>query len=418
MRLGMRTVAWLAPILVVATACSGDDENPCDGVSGACVGVTSGASTTEVQMALIEVAEGGTVAFGAGTFDMTSDLSLDVDGVTLVGQGQDKTILSFKNQSSGAQGVLVTANNFTAHDFAIEDTHGDALKILGGTGVTIQHMRVEWTGGPKETNGSYGLYPVQCKKVLIETSVVKGASDAGVYVGQSDQIVVRNNEVQLNVAGIEIENSTHADVHDNVATNNTGGILVFNLPGLEVANGAGTRVYDNQVYENNTENFAPSGNIVGKVPTGTGVVILAAHDVEIFRNTIRDHKAVNVGMISYVPIGDVNDPKYDQYPTAIHIHDNVMSGTSDMPTGELGALLISGIGEIHPQGPFVTPDIAWDGVVDPNRTPGNAAEKICIHGNGDANFIDLAWPLGDATLPTETLSPHDCTLPALPAVTL
>ncbi len=411
----MRSHLWLAPLVLIA-ACSDDD--PCDGVAGACIGLSSGASTTEIQTALIEIETGGTVAFGAGTFELTSDLSLDVDGVTLAGKGQDATTLSFAKQTSGAQGLLVTANAFAVHDLGIEDSKGDALKILGAQGVTIQHVRVEWTGGAKETNGAYGLYPVQCKHVLIEDSVVHGASDAGIYVGQSDQIVVQRNSVELNVAGIEIENSTHADVHDNIATNNTGGILVFNLPGLAIANGSQTRVYDNMVFENNTENFAPAGNIVGKVPTGTGIVILAAHEVEIFRNTVRDHKAVNVGMISYVPIGTVNDPLYDQYPTAIHVHDNSLSGVSDMPTGELGAALITAIGEIHPGGPFITPDIAWDGVLDPARTPGVAAEKICIHGNGDANFIDLAWPLSDPTLPTETLAPHDCTLPPLPAVAL
>ncbi|MBA3460238.1 MAG: right-handed parallel beta-helix repeat-containing protein [Deltaproteobacteria bacterium] len=412
----MRSLAWFAPLLVIA-GCSSEDD-PCAGVSSTCIGLTSGASTTEVQTALIEIPTGGTVAFGAGTFEMTTDLSLDVDGVTMIGAGKDKTVLSFAKQTSGAQGILVTGNDFRARDFAIEDTKGDSLKILGTTGVTLQNMRVEWTRGPNEANGAYGLYPVQCNKVLIEDSVVLAASDAGIYVGQSDQIIVRNNTAEYNVAGIEIENSTRADVYNNIATNNTGGILVFNLPGLDVANGAGTRVYDNQIYSNNTVNFAPPGNIVGKVPTGTGVVILAAHQVEIFRNEIRDHKAVNIGMISYVPIGAVNDPKYDQYPTAIYIHDNTLSGVSDMPTGELGAALITAIGEIRPNGPFITPDIAWDGVVDPNRTPGNPADKICIKGNGDANFINLAWPLSDATLPTESLTPHDCNLPALPAVTL
>ena len=415
MRMGMR--ARFVVGFLLATGCSSDPD-PCEGISGACIGLTSGASTTEVQTALIEIEPGGTIAFGAGTFEMTGELSLDVAGVTLVGKGMDATILSYKTQTNGAQGILVTADNFTARDFAIEDTKGDALKILGSTGVTIQKVRVEWTGGPKETNGAYGLYPVQCKKVLIEDSVAKAASDAGVYVGQSDQIIVRRNRAELNVAGIEIENSTNADVYDNVATTNTGGILVFNLPGLDVANGARTRVYDNQVFDNNTENFAPPGNIVGKVPMGSGIIILAAHEVEIFRNTIKDHEAINIGMVSYVPVGAVNDPKYDQYPTAIHIHDNTLSGVSDMPTGEIGGLLISAIGEIHPQGPFIAPDIVWDGVLDPARTPGNPTEKICIHDNGDANFMNLAWPLSEGALPSESLAPHACTLPAVPSVTL
>ena len=404
----------VAPLLF--TACG--EADPCEGVTGVCLGLTAGASAIEVQTAMIEVPVGGTIAFGAGTFRFESDLSLDVDGVTIRGAGQDATILSFEGQTSGAQGILVTGDAFTIHDLAIEDTAGDSLKILGAKGVTIHDVRVEWTGGPKPTNGAYGLYPVQCEDVIIEDSVVEGASDAGIYVGQSHRIVVRNNRAELNVAGIEIENSTFADVHGNTATHNTGGILVFNLPGLDVANGAGTRVFDNEILDNNTENFAPPGNIVGKVPTGTGIAILAAHQVEVFGNTIRDHLSINIGVISYVPIGSFTDPQYDQYPTAIDIHDNALSGVANVPTGELGAAMITAIGELRPNGPFIVPDIAWDGVVDPARVPGAAGDKLCIRGNGDADFINLGWPLNMGDVPSESMAPHDCAHAPLPAVDL
>src|SRR5690606_32186800 len=153
-----------------------------------------------------------------------------------------------------------------------EDTAGDGLKVEGADGVTIRRVRVTWNGTPGPDNGAYGLYPVQCQNVLIEGSLVEGASDAGIYVGQSDTIVVRDNQVRNNVAGIEIENSSNADVHGNTATGNTGGVLVFNLPGLQVQNGAVTRVFDNTIVENNLDNFAPEGNIVGLVPRGTGII--------------------------------------------------------------------------------------------------------------------------------------------------
>ncbi|MGN6110114.1 MAG: parallel beta-helix domain-containing protein, partial [Kofleriaceae bacterium] len=219
-----------------------------------------------------------------------------------------------------------------------------------------------------------------------------------------------------NVAGIEIENSFNADVHGNTATLNTGGVLVFNLPDLEVMNGRGTRVFDNQIFDNSTANFAPVGNIVALVPRGTGIALLAAHGVEIFDNSIRDNGSINIGMISYVPTGiPVTDPDYDQYTTAIHIHDNELTGVSDMPDGMLGALLIAAIGEINPNGPFIVPDIAWDGMADAAATP---ADAICIQNNGDADVINLAWPLNDATLPSRELAAFDCSLPPLPAVEL
>ena len=91
--------------------------------------------------------------------------------------------------------------------------------------------------------------------VLIEDNVAIAASDAGIYVGQSEQIIVRGNRAEYNVAGIEVENSIGADVYNNTAIANTGGILVFNMPGIP-KRGYGTRVFDNDIKDNNTANFA------------------------------------------------------------------------------------------------------------------------------------------------------------------
>ena len=129
------------------------------------------------------------------------------------------------------------------------------------------------------------IYPVQSTNILIDGAVAIGASDAGIYVGQSSQIIVRNSHAESNVAGIEIENSTYADVYNNVAVNNTGGILIFDLPNLPGEGGANTRVFNNEISTNNTGNFAPAGNIVGTVPSGTGLMVLANDNIEIFGNT-------------------------------------------------------------------------------------------------------------------------------------
>ncbi|MCP5972769.1 right-handed parallel beta-helix repeat-containing protein, partial [Klebsiella pneumoniae] len=83
----------------------------------------------------------------------------------------------------------------------------------------------------------------ESENVLIDSVLVIGASDAGIYVGQSRNIIVRDSIARFNVAGIEIENSFNADVHDNVATKNTGGILVFDLPNLPQQGGHNVRVF-------------------------------------------------------------------------------------------------------------------------------------------------------------------------------
>jgi parallel beta-helix repeat protein len=417
----------LAPfiLLSVAAACGGDDD-PCAGVAGTCVLVPSGADRAEIQELLITIESGSTLAFPAGRFRVDGELSLDVDNVTIKGAGMNRSILSFAEQTTGAQGFLVTADAFTIHDIGLEDSPGDLLKIEGADGVTIRRVRAEWTRGPHAQNGAYGLYPVQCSNVLIEESVAIAASDAGIYVGQSDNIIVTGNTARHNVAGIEIENSTRADVFGNEAYENTGGVLVFNLPGLPVSNGHGTRVFDNVIRDNNTVNFAPAGNIVGKVPTGTGIALLAARDVEIFGNTIENHASINLGIVNYTIIDTFEDPNYDPWPYSIYIHDNVFRGESTSPTGEMGAMLILALLEV--QDSVAVPDITWDGQVSPDHqvqddpTRLEPGFEICIKNNGDANFGNLHWPNNDGleaeVVADITTTPHDCTRAPLPAVIL
>src|SRR3546814_2509377 len=117
----------------------------------------------------------------------------------------DKTVRSFKGQRSGAEGLIVNADDFTLESLAIEDSKGDGVKVNEGENILIPGVRVEWTNGPDTDNGAYGLYPVQPRYVLFEDSVVIGASDAGIYVGESPGVVVRRNRAEKNVDGLEIE---------------------------------------------------------------------------------------------------------------------------------------------------------------------------------------------------------------------
>ena len=196
----------------------------------------------ELQLRLINARAGDVIRIPAGVHDINRGLSLNVSGVTIRGEGMDKSVLSFQGQVQGAEGLLVNASDFTIEDLAIEDTAGDGLKINDGSNVVIRRVRTEWTNGPDEDNGAYGIYPVQIENVLLEECVAIAASDAGIYVGQSRNVIVRNNRAEYNVAGFEIENTINADVYGNIATNNTGGILVFNMPDLP-QEGHSTRVY-------------------------------------------------------------------------------------------------------------------------------------------------------------------------------
>lgn len=307
-----------------------------------------------IQQALIMAEPGAVIELGPGRYELSDGLSLNVDDVTIKGAGMNQTILSFRSQQTGAEGLLVEASGVTLMDFAVEDAKGDAIKVIGADGITFLRVRAEWTNGPDALNGAYGLYPVASKDVLIDGAIARGASDAGIYVGQSDNIIVRNSLAEYNVAGIEIENSYVADVYDNVARHNTGGVLVFDLPGLPQQGGHSVRVFNNTITDNDTPNFAPPGNIVGGVPMGTGVMVMANSGVEIFNNTISNNATTGVLIVAYP--NEFEDDTYYPYPEGIFVHDNQFENIGTKPDNDIGELIaeISGT---------PVPDIIWDGNV-------------------------------------------------------
>lgn len=279
----------------------------------------------KLQKQLILAEDGSIIQIEAGNFQLTKSLSLEgKKNIIIRGSGIDKTVLSFKGQVQGAEGIKVSnCENIIIEDLTAEDSKGDLIKTMHVKGMTFRRLKTAWTGGPKSTNGSYALYPVLCENVVIDSCIAIGASDAGIYVGQSKNIIVRNCEAYQNVAGIEIENSLNAEVFNNKAIGNTGGILVFDLPDLIQKKGGHVRVYHNVVQENNLKNFAPKGNIVGNVPKGTGMMVLATSDVEIFDNQILNNQTIGVSVVSYFMTElKIKDKEYDPYPTGIFIHDN------------------------------------------------------------------------------------------------
>ncbi len=346
------------------------------------------------QTALIEAKPGDVIEFAEGTFDFNATLSCDKSDITIRGQGPDKTILSFaqQGQGTGGEGLSITSQEkCTIEDLAVVDAKGDAIKVNKCDGIAMRRVRTSWTGGPKTENGAYGLYPVLCKNVLIEDCIATDASDAGIYVGQSENIIVRRNRAENNVAGIEIENSINADVYENVATGNTGGILVFSLPDLELKVGRNCRVYNNKIVENNHENFAPKGNAVANVPPGTGVMIMASRQVEVFDNTIENNQSAGLSICSYLVTQKPfdKDPGYDPFCEAIFVHDNKFAENGGQPAGALGKLVAMIIGEKS------LPDIIYDGVIDPKKAvDGKLPPELAIRirGNGEADFVNFDLP--------------------------
>ena len=339
----------------------------------------------QLQERLIDSIPGDIIQLEAGKYRFDSQLDITCDNLTIRGRGPNKTILSFQGQDVGSEGLIATGNAFLIEDLAVEDSVGNAIKVLGANGVIFRRVRTEWTNGPDADNGAYGIYPVQCKNVLIEDCTAIAASDAGIYVGQSEDVIVRNCRAEWNVAGIEIENTLRADVYDNVATNNTGGILVFDLPGLQLTNGGHVRIFNNRIFKNNTKNFAHAGNMVAAVPQGSGLMIMATDHVEVFDNEIADNQTSAISIVSFlITERPIKDPAYDPYPEGIWIHDNQILRGGNQPAGKFGALLAPVIGLPFPQ-------IFFDGIINVRKlVNGKMPDELSIKfsNNGEVTFAN------------------------------
>lgn len=403
-----RLSTLLVPLFLI-TSC-GSDEDSLEPAKEITIS-PSATAADDAQLAFIEVEDAYTIIFEAGTFDFTNTLSMDgKTNVIVKGAGRDQTILDFSGQTSGGEGVLVAnSNSIRFEDMTLRDAKGDALKARDCHKISFINVATVWSGEPSTENGAYGLYPVLCTEVYIDNCYAFGASDAGIYVGQSDQVILKNSVAEGNVAGIEIENTTNADVFGNEAFDNTGGILVFDLPGL-TKYGENTRVFDNHVHDNNRINFAPEGNIVANVPIGTGCMILSTKNVEIFDNTIAENQFAGIQVANYLFIDDSpNDPNYDPFPAGIYIHDNAHSMTAgthhveDQPENVQGLLQVLGSYGLD------QPDLLMDGLI-------TSPDAVCIQ-EGTADFVNVN--VGDPQFLSVTvdITAHDCIKNPLPEIT-
>ena len=364
-----------------------------------------------VQEAFINAKPGDTIRFGEGVFKFRNTVSLEgIDSVTIIGAGMDKTIFSFAGQTEGAQGVYAKANNFTIQDIGIEDAKGDGIKVQASENVIIRRIRTEWTGEPDSTNGAYGLYPVQCKNILMEECVSIGASDAGIYLGQSENGIVRRNRVEKNVAGIEIENTKYADVYENKAINNTGGIMIFDLPDLPKKNGTMVRFFNNEIIGNNHYNFSAMGISVSMVPSGTGLLFMACQNVEAFGNIVKDNNTVALSILSLNTMGrQTKDSLFDKFPSSIYVHDNVIERSKSVPdtSRQFGKMMYQLFGNDLPLA-------ISDGDFNPAYLENGklkSGKEICVKNNGNLAFFNLATKTSGMPL-------FDCEGAMLPALNL
>jgi parallel beta-helix repeat protein len=196
---------------------------------------------------------------------------------------------------------------------------GDGIFVANAERVTFRDIV-----GNGMRNSAYAVFPRDSNGILIETCNVRDIRDAGLYVGQSENVVVRFNRIETSVAGIEFENTAFGVGHNNFATGNTGGILVFKDGSLPVQLSNDHRVAHNVFDSNNGENYG-SGNVAG-VPEGTGMLVISNDDSVFEYNFVRNNNSFGIALTDQV-VAEFGPPFSADYQTQNNrVRRNVATG--------------------------------------------------------------------------------------------
>jgi Cytochrome c peroxidase len=303
------------------------------GFRGNRVGSASPARVVEVrpgesiQEAVDKAGRNGVVRIYPGTYH--ENVLVIHHGVTIEGviRNGKRPVLDGRNLLPDAISGL--GNDFKVMNLEIRNYQGNGVVVHKARNVVFRNLILHNTG-------LYGVYPIECDGVLVEGCKVSGTRDAGIYVGQSRNIVVRRNEAFQNVTGIEIENSVNAIVEDNYVHNNTGGILVFLLPFNPSKVQDGCIVRRNRVINNNTPNFADPEAIVSNVLKGTGIMLLAADNTEVYENEIVGNGTFGIMTIGLRQIFPAPTPlDVDPNPDGNRIYNNILRDNGKDPDERL-----------------------------------------------------------------------------------
>ena len=369
----------------------------------------------KITEAFLSLKDSSSILLKAGIYKFDNLSIAQLKHILIRGEGYDKTILDFSAQSQGGEGIRVTdVKGFTIADMTIRDSKGDLIKINKCRDVIIRNLHATWKTADS-SSGGYAIYPVLCKNILIENCYAEGSSDAGIYVGQSDSAIVKNCKAAKNVAGCEIENTTNAQVYNNEFYNNTAGFLMFDLPELS-KRGGHIKAYDNYFHDNNNRNFAKAGSFgtisgVGNASPGSGVIILAVSNVELYNNRIINNNSCSISIASGFAVDDkaADKIKNEYFPISqnVKIYGNTIEMGKEFPAPafehHIGKLLVAIEQQLNTldaqRKNKRIPFIMYDGISTNilNRGTKLNPDSICIQQPGDnvfvnADFLNIAKP--------------------------
>jgi parallel beta-helix repeat protein len=289
-----------------------------------------------IQAAVNAARPGSAIQIAPGTY--REAVTVAKPNLTLLGLG-DVVLL---NPGSADDGIDVTVGGrgFVLRNITVQGFADNGVSLTG-----VRNFRI--SGVTVRNNGEYGIFPVFSAHGVIDHCTASGQRDTGIYVGQSRDVTIQQSTTFANVNGIEIENSTQVRALGNETFDNTAGVLVDLLPGLQRRTARDNVVQDNAVHDNNRPNFGVPGDIESMVLAGTGILVLGTVGTLVTGNRINGNHFVGIGLASTlllaqgtgIPAGELVGLQPN--PRGTRIRGNRVTGNGGMspdpslPSGDL-----------------------------------------------------------------------------------
>jgi parallel beta-helix repeat protein len=331
-----RSISVKVAVLVLAVLGFAGVASPAAALAGHTIVVT-----TTIQAAVDAAQPGDTIVVPPGTY--RESVLVDKSHLTIV--GSHAAIIDAEGFRTGIRvgtgrisrdGPAPACPPLAVEGFTLS---GLTIKHGGFSGVFLVGVDgYHLTGTRYVDNPVYGPFPVCSRNGLIDFNHVVGGDsaggpsvDTGIYVGDDDQVTVRHNSVTNYVIGVVVENTIHAIVRDNLLKGNTAGVYVAVLPNHPRPFTDDVVVERNQVVHNNLPNPVPpdSGDDIGGVPTGVGIVNLGSDHVIVRSNRVLGNDSLGVIVLQNL-FGPV-DARIEPNPDFNQVRGNVILQNGQSP---------------------------------------------------------------------------------------
>lgn len=268
-----------------------------------------------IQDAVNRAVSGDAIKVMPGLYEET--VYIDKDNVSLVGVIiEGKRAVLDGSKENRHDGIIASGHGVNIEGFHVLNYRSNGITTQGANNYRIHNNIVE-------NIYLYGIFPQFGKNGLVSQNIISNTSDAGIYVGMSENVDIIANEAFNNALGIEAENSHNILIEANFVHDNAIGIPVVIFPGLQTKTAADVIVRNNTVINNNSTNFERS---VGR--RGRGITVTAVDRVTIEGNIIKGNQTCGVcisnmsGMNGLFPVDAAVDPEPDGTSIARNIFVN------------------------------------------------------------------------------------------------